>query len=56
MFVESETARPYVPTRLTDEDSLSYEFKKHKSNYYFDKMGLQATPWVYYIEGVFWIN
>lgn len=39
--------KPYVPERLEAEDAISYEFRKHKANYYFDKMDLQATPYVH---------
>lgn len=39
-----DEARAYVPQKLEGEDSLSHEFRKQKAYYYFDKMGLQATP------------
>lgn len=35
---------PYVTEREEGEDSISYEFRKHKASYYFEKMELQATP------------
>ena len=44
LSIVSSLPTPYIPERLEDEDSLSYEFRKHKSAYYFEKMELQATP------------
>jgi len=34
---------PFLPERDPEEDSMAYEFRKYKSNYYFTKMSLQAT-------------
>ena len=35
--------KPYIPERLDGEELMAYEFRKHKSAYYFEKMDLQAT-------------